>query len=137
MNKCKSIRLRLLQQAESYDRRQARAAKRAATWADALRYDEQTEDDNGNPQESHLLSDGGRGAEKIREAGEAPLWKQTLEAILETYSKAERRRIEAIADCKNLSEAARAARTSRTALQRLKVRLSRQLGVVLELRRHQ
>ena len=129
-----AIRYRLQQQAESYDRRQASARKRAEMWAKAQRYDEPREDENGKPMEDPCLSDGGRGAAIVRRAGELPPWEAKLASILDTYSEEERERIAAIADNDNLADAARSLGVSRMTLYRLKSELKMKLAVVLEMK---
>ena len=134
MNRNQAIRHRLEQQAESYDRRQAAAAKRAPFCADAQRYDEPREDENGKPMESPYLSDGGRGAALIRSGGERPLWEIRLTTVLESYDETDQERIEAIADNGNLADAARSLGVSRMTLYRLKTDLRNKLAPVLTAR---
>lgn len=130
MNRNQAILHRLRQQAESYDRRQAMAQKRAPVMGLAKRYDEPVLDEDGKPMESHCLSDNGHDAAIIREAGEVPRWKTDLAAILASYGEVERKRIAAIVDFDNLSDAARALNVSRMTLYRLKDELKGRLGEV-------
>ena len=134
MNRNQAIRHRLEQQAESYDRRQAAAAKRAPFCADAQRYDEPREDENGKPMESPYLSDGGRGAALVRRAGERPHWEELLASVLASYDETDQERIAAIADNDNLADAARSLGVSRTTLYRLKNDLRYKLAPVLTAR---
>ena len=96
-----SIWKMLTHRAEINDVRQANAKCRRAFWNDAIRYDCPLKDENGDDQEDRALSDGGRGAEKIRSLGLELDLREEFDRVFNSLNDVEKKVLEAgLFDCR-------------------------------------